>query len=87
MPSNEISLMPDGALLHYSATVKVTDMKALRAHAQRRYRALYGKKAPKLTLDQALLLALDLVPWQEPQSTMPLFAVGVEIDAEECAVF
>jgi CRISPR system Cascade subunit CasD len=63
------------------------EMKALRAHAQRRYRALYGKKAPKLTLDQALMLALDLVPWQEPQATMPLFAVGVEIDAEEYAVF
>ena len=82
--------MPDGTLLRYSATVKVNDvkaLKALKAHAQRRYRALYGQKAPKLTLDQAVLLALDLVPWQEPQATTPLFAVGVAIDDEECGTF
>ena len=79
--------MPDGTLLRYSATVKVNDVKALKAHAQRRYRALYSQKAPKLTLDQAVLLALDLVPWQEPQATTPLFAVGVAIDDEECGTF
>jgi len=83
--------MKDGTVLHYSATIKVNDAAALLAHARCRYRALFGKKAPKLTLEKAALLALDLVPRQEPQGTRslmtPLFAVGVEIDDEECTAF